>query len=123
MYLAILILEYAIFATLSLVVPFVYVVVTGKFKKGVCLTWGLWILVTALIGIMSPTTAFLINSIYGTNPDFDGTGIFGGLIGLFWGWFPGLLISSLALLVRRIVLWLKREKSVEGAVLSGQNHK
>ena len=119
-YLLILIL-YLIAAIICLFVfPFCYVLYTGKFQRGVLLTWGVWFLFLLIHDIFLPGYARLIYAVYNSHPDLD-AGL--SCVMLLVGWIPGLIISYFALMVKHGVLWLRCKKARRSSNAEEELHK
>ncbi len=106
------------------VFPFCYVLYTGKFRKGVFLTWSLWFLFLLINAIFLPAIARLYYLVYNLDPDFSPPeALLGGVLMIFVGWIPGLIISFFALTLRRGVLWLRRKKAGRSTKVGEELHK
>lgn len=80
------------------IVPFIYVVVTGKFVKGLFRAWFLFIAYYASLLILNPLFVPVGVEL------FDGPELFAAII---IGWFPGFIISGLGLLARDFLLRIR----------------
>jgi hypothetical protein len=102
MELAIRIFVPAVSIIITCVIPFVYVLCTGKFYRGILLTWGSMVLSSAILSIP------VYELVWRYNPELtkflpEGNSIIGALC---MGWLGGVIISILALLARLIKMKL-----------------
>ena len=83
------------------VVPFIYVLRTGRFIKGVLLTWVLMILTTFMLsGVIYALVHHLLAPEIAAEFLPEGNAL---AASFFVGWFFGLVISSVAYLIRSAV--------------------
>ena len=73
------------------IVPVVYSIANGSFKKAFWFTWVTWSIVIFLNGLFIPSMAVLFEKATGEVADYDG---FGFILGLMVGWLPGLIFAS-----------------------------
>jgi hypothetical protein len=96
--------------------PLAKVIQLGDFKKGVFLTWKALILLGLLWGIVIPCILVAIDPhtedfVMNTFPEFGGL-LF--LLCLLLGWFPGLIVSSVGMLIRTLfVKSCKQDKRIK----------
>ena len=82
-------------------IPFVYVLLTGRFGKGIGLTWFLLVLWFIILSIP------VYNILFHTHKELcietmpEGNSI---VAAVFTGWLHGLVISGLAMLFRKLIL-------------------
>ena len=76
-------------------VPFFYVVITGNFKKGLFQAWFLFVAWYVLLLFLNPLFVPIGIEL------IDGPELFAAII---VGWLPGLVISGLGILVRKLIL-------------------
>jgi membrane protease YdiL (CAAX protease family) len=89
------------FLALLFVVPFIYSVWKGNFKKGFWFTWIVWSVVIFVYGMFVPAIAHLTEKATGEMVDSDGC--FGDVIGIFIGWLPGLIIAPLGCFLHNLL--------------------
>jgi hypothetical protein len=109
---------YCTIAIVCLSGPIIYVLWTGRFRNGIFLIWGLWSFSFFANALLIPVMTRIYHSVHGLVPDADpGSAFFGAvLVGLF-GWIPGLIISSFAVVLRDAAIHVWR------FVSSGGNNK
>ncbi|MHC4988938.1 MAG: hypothetical protein ACYTFX_10670 [Planctomycetota bacterium] len=82
-------------------IPFVYVLLTGRFGKGIGLTW--FLMVAWYVVLSIPISNVLLHShkelVLETLP--EGNSI---VAAFFTGWLPGIVISMLALFLRILIM-------------------
>ena len=82
-----------------LVIPFVYVLYTGRFRRGVGLTWLLLIVWSVILSIP------VYNILWNTHKELcietlpEGNSVVAATL---MGWFYGLIISGFAMLIRKM---------------------
>ncbi len=81
-------------------VPSAYVARTGKFWKGVILTWVLWVVFSWIHVCMYPSLVNLSFLIYDEYPETGGEAFFGAIAMFVLGWIPGLFVSGFGMLLR-----------------------
>ncbi|MHC4638119.1 MAG: hypothetical protein ACYTBV_11560 [Planctomycetota bacterium] len=84
---------------LLFVIPLVYCTCKGDFKKGFWFTWIVWIAVIFIYGIFLPTIGYLQEKATGEAPDIACGGF---VLGVVWGWLPGLVLASIGWTIHKI---------------------
>lgn len=85
-------------------IPFVYVLLTGKFSRGIGLVWLLSILWFAILSIPVYDFLWRIDKDLCIETMPEGNSI---IAAVMTGWFPGLIVSGLAMLIRKLILKFK----------------
>jgi hypothetical protein len=80
------------FLALLFVVPFIYSVWKGNFKRCFWFTWIVWSVVVFVYGIFNPAIAHIVEKATGESPDISCGGF---VFGIVLGWLPGLIIAPL----------------------------
>ena len=88
------------FLVLLFVVPFIYSVWKGNFKRSFWFTWIVWSVVVFVYGIFVPAIAHLTEKATGEPVDFDGCGF---LLGISIGWLPGLILAPLGCFLHNLL--------------------
>jgi hypothetical protein len=85
------------------VIPFGYVLWTGRGNRGVYLAWCLWFVFLTMHALCLPALVRAHELAYGETPDADpDLALYGAGAAALLGWLPGGLMSAAALGVRRV---------------------
>lgn len=88
---------------LLFVVPFLYCVTNGNFKKGFWFTWIVWSVVVFLFGISLPYWAEIRERATGEPTDIMCGGF---VLGILTGWLPGLMFAYVGKFLHNILVKL-----------------
>ena len=91
---------------LLFILPLIYCIYKGNFKKGFWFTWIVWSVVIFIYGITLPAIAVITEKATGIHADISCGGF---VLGVFFGWLPALIISSLGGFIHNLFLGKKDE--------------
>ena len=98
---------------LLFIVPLIYTIIKGRFKKGFIFTWAVWAIVCFIFGLLMPLMANITEKA-AVSQELDVPPLVTALLGILIGWWPALLIASFGIFIRFIIdIIIKNFKNIK----------